>query len=239
MWRWRPHNPKTLRIGEGPYFQTGWAFPSRPTRDPHDASILAGRVRGELIPKLETYRQGANFFMINNARFENTSVGLDESEQVTFDHVNFYATLGMVFLAGEVNHVRVAHCKIGLPPGLTAADRPLASGADGYHFHQTQGDILFEDNEIELTDDDPITIKDGVIRDVSALGDDTLKLYEVSPGDEIQLYHWDFSPIDYRGHIVKLDHGKGADGPASAARPAEDFHRPRPAASHEQLDPAQ
>ena len=221
MWRWRPHDPKTLRIGNGPYFQTGDAFAQKPQRDPNDASILEGELRPKMIPKLDEYRRGPNFFMVNNARFENTSVDLTNSEHITFENVNYYATLGMVFLSSEENHIRVAHCKIGLPPGLTAADRPLASGADGYHFHDTQGDVLFENNEIELTDDDPITIKDGVIRDVSASGSSTLRIsHDVAKGDGVQLYKWDFTPIDYQGHIVTLNRGEAQmDRPLPADLP--------------------
>lgn len=216
MWRWRPHDPKTLRITEGPYFKTGEAFEQPPQRDPSDPSILTGRLKRDLIGKLEAYRQGANFFMINNARFENSSVGLESSEHITFEHVNYYATLGMVFLSGEENHVQVLHCKIGLPPGLTAADRPLASGADGYHFHETQGDILFEGNEEALTDDDPITIKDGVFRDVAVADNNALTL-KAGAGDEIALYNWDFSPLPYHGHVVQMQ-----DGKAQMAEPLPD-----------------
>jgi Concanavalin A-like lectin/glucanases superfamily len=202
MWRWRPINPKTLRIGKGPFFQTGEAMTDAPHRDANDPSILVAQLKPGMIKRLEEYRQGPNFFMVNNANFANKCISCYGGEQLTFDHLSFYADLGMVFLSGGYNHLQVTHCKIGLPPGLTAADRPLASGADGYHFHETQGDILFDHNEIALTDDDPISIKDGVWQNLRVLDGNALHMPGVNPGDEIELFNWDFSPLDYRAHAV-------------------------------------
>lgn len=208
MWRWRGHDPRTLRLGHGPFFETGKAFEKFPVRDAKDPSILIGRIKPSYIATLEEYRKGPNFFLINNARFQNTPVGLWGCEQITFDRVNFYASLGMVFLSGEVNHLRVTGCRIGLPPGLTAADRPLASAADGYHFHDTQGCVLFENNEIALTDDDAISIKDAVWRDIKAAGPDAVTIKGAHPGDEFEFYRWDFSPLDFRATVLEASDGK-------------------------------
>ena len=97
-----------------------------------------------------------------------------DSSHVTFHRVNYHATLGMVFLAASTDHLRVVGCRIGLPRGQTAADRPLLAGADGYHFHEMTGGIIFEGNEVALTDDDPISIKDSVWPNVRKAGEDRL-----------------------------------------------------------------
>lgn len=207
MWRWRGHDPRTLRIGHGPFFNTGAAFEKRPVRDAGDPSILTGTVRHSYIGMLEKYREGPNFFLINNSRFQNTPVGIWNCEQVTFDRVNFYASLGMVFLSSELDHLSVTNCKIGLPPGLTAADRPLAAGADGYHFHEMRGCLLFENNEIALTDDDPISIKAGVWRDIKPAGPASVVLHDAHPGDEFVFYRWDFSPLDFEATVLKMEGG--------------------------------
>ena len=202
MWRWRPVSSKTFRITKGPFFQTGEAFAGRPQRDPNDPSILVGQLKPSMIPKLEAVREGDNLMMVNNANFSNHCISCSGGEQLTFDHLSFYCDLGMVFLSDSFNHMQVTHCKIGLPPGLTVADRPLASGADGYHFHETQGYILFDHNEIALTDDDPISIKDGVWRDITQVDARSLHMPGVPIGDEIELFNWDFSPLNYRGHVI-------------------------------------
>jgi hypothetical protein len=210
MWRWRSLNPKTLRIlGEGGlFFQTYDVFGKTLARDPADQSILIGHVSSaRMLAALEKYRRGANFLMVNNAEFRNTSASLwQHCSHITFDHVNFYSTLGVVFLSSDYDHLWVTHCRIGLPPGLTAADRPLASGADGYHFHENQGFTLFEDNEITLTDDDPISIKDGIWRDVTSLGNNTIHIDGFHVGEEIELYKNDLSPLHYTAHVTAVSH---------------------------------
>ncbi len=211
MWRWRSYDPKTLRIlgGTGMFFQTGDVFHEQMTRDPADPSILIGHTsNAKMLDALQKYRAGANLLMVNNADFRNTSVSLwDRCSQVTFDHLNFYATLGMVFLSSEYDHMHVTHCRIGLPPGETAADRPLASGADGFHFHENQGYTLFDDNEITLTDDDPISIKDGIWRDLAATGPNTIHVKGFSVGDEIELYANDLTPLNFKTVVTAVNHG--------------------------------
>jgi hypothetical protein len=200
MWRWRPQDPHTFRLTEGPYFKTGEAFENAPARDACDPSIMTATVplpnHRKLLGELAAYRRGANLFLINDANFANKEVGIWHCQNVTFDGISFYASLGMVFLSSDLDHLRINGCRIGLPPGLTVADRPLAAASDGYHFHETQGFILFENNEIALTDDDPISMKDGVWRDVRATGKTTLRTGPgFAAGDTIQLYRCDFSPL--------------------------------------------
>jgi hypothetical protein len=211
MWRWRSHDPKTLRIldGAGMFFQTGEVFRGGMRRDPSDPSILIGQTTSaKMLEAFQKYRNGANFLMVNNADFRNTSVSLwDHCSQVTFDHVNFYGTLGMVFLSSEYDHMWITHCRIGLPPGETAADRPLASGADGFHFHENYGHTLFEDNEITLTDDDPISIKDGIWRNVTSSDPQTIHIKDFKVGEEIELYRNDLSPLDYTGTVTAASGG--------------------------------
>ena len=225
MWRWRSHDPKTLRIlnGTGMFFQTGEVFHGGMQRDPADPSIVIGHTtNAKMLAAFAQYRAGANFLMVNNSDFRNTSVSLwEHCSQVTFDHVNFYATLGMVFLSSEYDHMLVTHCRIGPPPGETAADRPLASGADGFHFHENSGHTLFEDNEITLTDDDPISIKDGIWRDVTASGANTIHIKDFHPGEEIELYNNDLSPLNFTAKVVAVHGGDiTVDTPLPANLPA-------------------
>ena len=211
MWRWRSINPKTYRIlpGTNMFFTTWDLFRKTTHRDPDDPSILIAETHNEkMLDSFEKYRQAQNFLLVNNSDFKNTSVSMwVHCSQITFDHVNFYATLGMVFLASEYDHLLVTHCRIGLPPGETVADRPFASGADGFHFHENLGHTLFEDNEITLTDDDPISIKDGIWQGVTALDDQTLKISDFNVGEEIELYHNDLSPLNYTAKVTASSHG--------------------------------
>ena len=120
----------------------------------------------------------------------------------------------------------MTNCKIGPPPGLTAADRPLAAGADGYHFHDTQGCVLFENNEIALTDDDPISIKDGVWRDIKAAGPDRLSCMEPVPA----MNSFSIAGISVRSifmpRLLRSDWGDCPVGSEPACEPAREFHWP-------------
>ena len=225
MWRWRSYDPKTLRIlsGTGMFFQTNEVFHGSVTHDPTDPSIIIGQTsNAKMLAAFKKYREGANFLMVNNADFKNTSVSLwDHCSQVTFDGVNFYSTLGMVFLSSEYDHMHITHCRIGLPPGETVADRPLASGADGFHFHENHGYTLFDHNEITLTDDDPISIKDGIWRDVKAVDAQTIHIKGFLVGDEIELYRNDLSPLDYTAKVTAVNKGDvTVDKPLPAGLPA-------------------
>lgn len=207
LWRWRAHDPKTLRIASSwnsPVASSD-AFVASPTRAANDRTILVGQLKPSQISKFYSNRQ--NLFVVNNSTFKNISLKVDTSQHLTIDHVNFYATMGMTVLSGSEDHVAVTNSKIGLPPGLTAADRPYASGADGFHFHSTQGSILFADNEIAMTDDDALSIKDPVIRNISVAAENALNINSdsIAVGDELQFYNWDFSPINYRARIVALN----------------------------------
>lgn len=213
FWRWRPHDGRTLRIhGGGPHFDSG-SYVERPAAD---AAAGPGVIRFKLKQdaghklwgELKTYMGGANFFMINNADFRSNAVSLMNSSHVTFEGVNYYATLGMVFLASSTDHLRVARCRIGLPPGLTAADRPLSSGSDGYHFHQMKGHIVFENNEMALSDDDPISLKDSVWTNVKQIGENRLELSkEIKAGSVIELLNPDYTPSGYRGTVTGVENG--------------------------------
>jgi hypothetical protein len=211
MWRWRSYDPKTLRIlgGTGMFFQTGEVFRNTMTRDPNDPSILMGETHNaKMLAALEKYRQGANLLVVNNAQFQNKEVSLwGRCSQITFDHINFYASLGMVFLSSGYDHMWITHCRICLPPGETVADRPLAAAADGFHFHENQGHTLFEDNEITLTDDDPISIKDGLWSGVTSTGPTTIHITGFNIGDEIELYRNDLSPLNYTGTVTAVNQG--------------------------------
>ena len=212
-WRWRPHDPRTLRVGRaGPHFDSG-SYAKPPAADPaHGPGAVRFTLKQDashkLWKELRDYAAGDNFFLINNADFGSNAVSLQGCGHVTFDRVRYHATLGMVFLSADVDHLHVARCTVGLPPGLTAADRPLAAGADGYHFHQTRGHILFEGNEVSLTDDDPVSLKDDVFPDVTKVGRDRLAGGRgIAKGSPVELLNPDYGPTGYTATVAAADGG--------------------------------
>ncbi|GAT33041.1 concanavalin A-like lectin/glucanases superfamily protein [Terrimicrobium sacchariphilum] len=211
-WRWRPHDPVTLRHSEkGPAFRSD-IYAEKPVPDGSGRpGVIVFKAKKKPEDKfwdeLKQYVEGDNFYMINNGDFSSNAVSLDFSEDVVFERVNYYATLGMVFLSSDIRRVRVAHCVIGIPPGMTAEDRPLSAGADGYHFHLTQGDIVFENNEVTLTDDDPISIKDSMWGKLKRLDNYTLDVGAkgFTKGDPVELLTPEYESAGYKATVVRAD----------------------------------
>ncbi|MGC4015873.1 MAG: hypothetical protein QM755_15320 [Luteolibacter sp.] len=236
-WRWRPHDPVTLRLAKsGPYFQSG-TYARKPEADTSGPGMINFKLRvpatDKLWKEIAGYQKGDNFYMINNGDFSCNAVSLDDSSHITFDRVNYHAVLGMVFLSSAIDHLHVVHCKIGLPPGMTAADRPLSAGADGYHFHLTRGSILFEENEIALTDDDPVSIKDDIWTTLKRIDDRRLDYggKSIRAGYPVELFGPDYVPTGYKAKVVQadgpvltLDRDLPADIPAKSVLVNRDHH---------------
>lgn len=236
-WRWRPHDPKTLRIAKsGPYFESG-SYATKPVADPAAGPgvfrfTLKHDAEHKLWKELAAAMAGQNFFLLNHADFSANAVSLTRSSQVTFEQVEYHATLGMVFLADGCDHLRVVRCRIGPPPGLTAADRPLASGSDGYHFHQMHGDIVFEQNECALTDDDPVSIKDSIWPDLRPVASNQLAGCKgLKPGRPVELLRPDYTPMNFTavvvavtGDVATVDRLLPADLPAGSLLMDRSYH---------------
>lgn len=238
-WRWRPHDPVTLRLaktGIGPYFQSG-TYARKPEADPAGPGMINFKLKvpatDKLWKEIAEYQKGDNFYMINNGDFSSNAVSLDDSSHITFDRVNYHAVLGMVFLSSAIDHLHIVRCKIGLPPGMTAADRPLSAGADGYHFHLTRGSILFEENEVALTDDDPVSIKDDIWTTLKRVDDRRLDYggKSIRAGFPVELFGPDYVPTGYQAKVVQvdgtvltLDRDLPADIPAKAVLVNRDHH---------------
>ena len=217
-WRWRPHHPETFRIVDGPSFNNK-EYDGKPIRDSKDPSVWQLKLKPKsdeaLWKQLAEFQEGNNFFMVNNASFSNSAFSGADNHHVTLDHLSFHAVLRMVCLFGGTDHLWIKHCRIAPPDGLTVADRPLVSGADGYHFHSCPGYFLFEDNEICLTDDDPISIKSSFYGHMEKVNEHTLQNAnkvgkDMIPGVEVELRNPDLSPTGYRSRVEACD--KTADG---------------------------
>lgn len=228
MWRWRPHDPETYRIVSGPHFDCG-LYDGKPTRDPQDPSLwhlkLKAKPGDKLWKQLAEYQAGANFFLVNNAQFANSGIVGGGNHHLTLDNLSFHAVLGMVGLFGTTDHLWIRRCRIGPPEEQTVADRPLASASDGFHFHGCPGYFLFEDNDICLTDDDPISIKSPFYRNVKKAGERTLEgnLHGLRPGGEVELRQADLSPAGVRARIVSVqDPGGGKPRQITLDQPIPD-----------------
>ncbi|HPO09020.1 MAG TPA: hypothetical protein PLZ55_10160, partial [bacterium] len=149
--------------------------------DPIDGSFWTLTLHPEtsswIWDKFADIQAAGDLLQVNNCVFGPSGASVSDSSHVTFDGFKLYAATGMGFLSGSFSNLKVVNSKIGLPPGMTADDRPFATGSDGFHFHSARnGRVLFENNDVAMTDDDPISIKDNIVGSVQKMGETQLKL---------------------------------------------------------------
>jgi hypothetical protein len=220
--QWEPTDPVTLQKDVGPVFDNGTQLPptitnsqyaSAPTRDGTDPSVwhlsLRNVATDPFWAQLQAYLAGSDFYRVNcynPSKFTGASV--TTSTQLSFDGLRFYALPGNGFLASEVDHIQVVNSQIGLPPGLTVADRPLAGASDGFHFHNTHGYILFQNNDVGQVDDDPISIKDANSTGLTLVNSTTLTVSNAGStfhvGDPVELRNPDLSPAGYQSTVTAV-----------------------------------
>lgn len=180
LWRWRRVDASTrnLRSGVREWFLSAktpdstdgsvWTLTFKPDKHPVDNWVWA---------EFGNMQAAGDLLQVNNAHFVGNAVSTENSKHLTFDGYKLYgfAGMGMLF-GGRTDNVKVINSKIGLPPGQTALDRPFSTASDGVHFHDSQsGGFLFENNDIGMTDDDPVSIKDPVIVGAAKVADNQLQ----------------------------------------------------------------
>jgi len=178
-WRWRSVDATTRVPNMGGFIIESGGSATK-TINPADTSLwtytLNESTTSGCWAKLSTVMATGDLLQMNNAHFGGSGLIMNGCEHVTLDGVNFHAITGMVALTGKNDYVRVANCRIGLKPGLTIEDKPFSSASDGFHFDSGGGHVIFENNDVALTDDDPVAIKDGVDRNCERLTDTTLRV---------------------------------------------------------------
>jgi hypothetical protein len=208
---WEAMDPATFGKLAGPDFDNT-EYQSAPVQDATDPSIwhltLNLAATDPFWSQLQSYQAGTNFFRVKCADYRFIGVTLAEASNVTFDHVRFYSVPGMAFLSTLVDHVQVTNCQLIPPPGETAADRPLVTGSDGFHFHNTHGDILFANNEVSLTGDDPISLKDASSTGLTRTGPTTLTIAQPGApfhvGDPVELRGPALFPLSYHSTVTAV-----------------------------------
>lgn len=166
IWRWRRIDRQTRAlVGDGfiePTFvsKTVQADTSRWVYKFSDSSTSS------IWSRFTAIKNENALLQLNNARFFKTAFQFGSGvKNLTLDRLHLYGALGMGYHIGHFDYVRMVNCRIGLPPGETVEDRPLATGSDGIQvFQGATGHFIFEGNDIAMTDDDPISLKSPVYR---------------------------------------------------------------------------
>lgn len=186
FWRWRRVSGTTRQNISG---VREWSFSSR-TPDPSDASLWTLTFNPTEHPptnwiwaEFNTMQSAGDLIQVNNARFTSTGLYTERCWHVSFDNVNFHGVAGMAVLNEKSDYVKMTNSRIGLPIGESAFDRPFATGSDGFHFHNSRaGHLQFENNDIGMTDDDPVSLKDQVVMGVEKVAANQLKSDALATG---------------------------------------------------------
>lgn len=211
-WRWRSVDTATRKINADGFLPIDVKAKSA---DPSDASRWAFTL--SLPPSAKVWKtlagmaDGRSLLQINNAHFGGSGVSLyEDCRHITFERVNFYGVMGMAFLSSGFDYLRVSHCTVGLPPGLSAEDRPFSACSDGFHFHGADaGHVIFEYNDIAMTDDDPVSIKDGVYRNVAKTAERDVSVAGIKRGEVVELRTLNLEPLtpEFTAAVVSVDEG--------------------------------
>lgn len=208
-WRWRGVDGTTRELDRRGFLPI--KIKSR-TVSPTDGSrwlfTLSNPRSDRVWDSLAKLSASRGLLQVNNAHFGGSGVNLyGGCRHVTFDRVNFYGVMGMVFLTSDFDYLRVSRCIVGLPPGMSAEDRPFAAASDAFHFHSADGGhVIFEYNDVAMVDDDPVSIKDGVYRNVAKRGTRDLEVSgkELRVGSSVELRTTDLEPM-FSATIVASD----------------------------------
>ena len=212
-WRWRSVDAATRKINRDGFLPIKI---KTKVADPTDASrcviTLNNPPSDKVWKSLRDLMAGQGLLQINNAHFGGSGVSLyDGCRNMTFERVNFYGVMGMAFLSSDFDFLRVSRCTVGLPPGMSAEDRPFSTCSDGFHFHGAEGGhVIFEYNDVAMTDDDPVSIKDGVYRNVAKVSEQEFwGVGGLKAGEGVELRTLNLEPLKpaFSATILAVDNG--------------------------------
>lgn len=164
--------------------------------------------------------------MIRHLYYEMGAFKLNDCSHMLFERVTIHSMPGMGWVGrGDLHHLALRSCAVRIRPG---SRRMYSTSADGFHILDSQGAILIEDCEITGTGDDCINIHDNCAQGVQKTGPNTLVLInnpkwrmKAAPGDRVELYRPDYSPIGFTGTVQTVTYaGKNnADAVLEFAEP--------------------
>ena len=211
LWRWRSVDGTTRVMDSGGFvpmtIPSGAANRIATPGDPSRWTYKLTNASTDAVWARLTAIQGAGkLLQVNNAHFGGSGASMWDGQHITFDRVNFHSVMGMAFLSDKMDYVRISNCRVGLPPGLSVLDRPFSSASDAFHFHSYKGGhVIFENNDIALTDDDPVSIKGGLWRNVKKKGTNTLYVGGPIPnGTRVDIVTTNLAPLSppYSGLVT-------------------------------------
>ncbi len=209
-WRWRRVDPDTReQIGDGFFLADSSGLKKIPAESSGALWTFDGTgLKTDQWEKLKAAKDENALMQVNNVRFGGTAINLWNCKHMTFENIDIYGVMGMAFLSSTFDYMRISHVRIGLPPGLSAWDRPFAAAADGYHFHDaTTGHLIFEDNEISMTDDDPISLKSPLKNSVPKTGDNTVTINSdtIKVGSVLEFRTTKLVPLNFTATVIKKE----------------------------------
>ncbi|MDR3708004.1 MAG: right-handed parallel beta-helix repeat-containing protein [Capsulimonadaceae bacterium] len=145
-------------------------------------------------------------YWIRHCYYEMPAMDIGDCNNLLLDRVVIYSSPGMGWtMHGDLHHWELHDCRLEILPG---SHRPMATAADGLHVSRSHGYFVMDGCEIGNCGDDCVNIHDNCAEGVERVDEHTLLVKAVNgrlslkPGDDIELYNGDYSPLPFRARVV-------------------------------------
>lgn len=155
----------------------------------------------------DLFFQPGTCHIIRHYVYNGGAFSLSDSINITFENVTIFAVPGFgVHAGGHISHVLFHKFKIILPD---FEKRYLTATADGVHFSQSDGYILFQDCDLGYQGDDCINIHDCVFMGLEQISSNQFRFGKVrrllcNEGDLLEFRNPDLSPTGFSAQIDKI-----------------------------------
>lgn len=154
------------------------------------------------------YFEKGQYYMLRHHVYDATVFRLEgESNNLTFDGINIFASAGMAFTAGEsCSRFHIKNTYIGVEKSRSDK-RHIALGADAIHIADTKGYFCIEGCDISAMGDDAINVHDNLAYVTQVINDNTIKAlvkFRADVGTEVAFKNSEFYDIDLKGTVTHI-----------------------------------
>lgn len=150
-------------------------------------------------------------FRFRHYEYSILTVPVEDSKDVTFDHVTIYSSPGNGFVGnGDIYGLHFKSCRVTVRPGTT---RSISTVTDCLHVCNSQGNFIIEDCEFGYAGDDCINIHDNSSMGIVPMGSHTLLALRVTKeavlfevGYPVEFRNPDLSPTGFSSVVTEVSY---------------------------------
>ena len=150
-------------------------------------------------------------FRFRHYEYSILTVPIEDSRDVTLDHVTIYGSPGNGFVGnGDIHGLHFKSCRVTVRPGTI---RSISTVTDCLHVCNSQGNFIIEDCEFGYAGDDCINIHDNSSMGIVPMGPHTLLALRVTKeavlfeaGYPVELRNPDLSPTGFSSVVQEVSY---------------------------------